>query len=410
MNRLHALKATALLVIGLTLQLSGQSGVAVGSRYQLERREVHPDPVLFWLTPGGQDDVFRMSRVQGGQIRFPDATGLALPEGFLFPVVSANGRYWGTVALSGDPLTERQLHFSVYEGSGTLRYRLERVQHFDEPLPSLRLSGRDGALVISRSSTGQVWFYDQQGALIRELDLFPNLTYDLERIVTPEISDDGKTVAVLAGKRGAAPAGSDAPIPSAEPHLFLFTRDGELRWQQPLDEFTPGELAISAGGEHLAASGYTIEIGGRSTQRSVVYDRAGKIILETPRRFEMAHFSSDGQFLLLADKKSAQLIELRSGVILWNKQYPDKKTGQLCAVRIGDSARTAALLSANNEYHPEGFVFTDPRLEILDRAGSLLQELTFPQAQFREPALLLSPDAATLFIGFQDQHQIYRAQ
>lgn len=407
MKRQHILVTITLLVLGCTAILLGQAE----DEYRLISEERYSTPVNFWLVPDGPSDAALVRRIAAGQIRLLDAAaGLPQPADLLFPFASANGRYWGTAALSGDPAGERRLSIAVYEGAGRLLYRLERAQHFDDPLPSLRLSGRDGALIISRSSTGQVWFYDQQGALLRELDLFLNLTYDLERIVAPAISDDGSAVAVLAGKRGAAPAGSQAPNPSAEPHLFLFTRGGELRWQQPLDEFTPGELAISAGGEHLAASGYTIDIGDRITQRSVVYGRAGKVILEIPRRFEMAHFSSDGQFLLLADKKSAQLIDLRSGIILWDWQYPDKKAGQLCAVRIAHNARTVALLSAVNEYRPEGFVFIDPRLEILDRDGGLRQELTFPEAQFREPALLLSPDAATLFIGFQDQHQIYRAQ
>ena len=216
-------------------------------------------------------------------------------------------------------------------------------------------------------------------------------------------------MAVLAGKRGASPAGSDAPNPSAEPHLFLFSAEGDLRWQQPLNEYTPGALAVSPEGNYLAAAGYTIDVDGRITQRSVIYDRAGEIVMELPRRFELAHFSADEQFLLLAGKKSAQLIDLKSGAVRWERQISRNKE-QICAVRVAGGARTIALLSAVSEYGPNGFVFNYPHLEILGRNGDLLQELTFPEAEFREPALLLAPDAQTLFIGFQHQHLIYRAQ
>lgn len=410
MNRQHLLPTIALLVWGCTALLFGQPGGPGGENYRFAGEARYADPVRFWLIPDGQEDAARVRRVDAGQIRLLDAvSALPQPEDLLFPFVSPNGRYWGTASLSGDPAGERRLSITVYEGAGTLRYRMEQVQHEDDPLPLLRLSGRDGALIVSRSSTGQVWFYDQQGALAREVALFPDLAYDLERIVALEISADGNTVAVLAGKRGASPAGSEAPNPSAEPHLFQFTSDGELRWRQPLNEYTPGALAISPGGNYLAATGYTVNVAGRITQRSVIYERDGTMTLEIPRRFEAAHFSADEQFLLLSDKKSAQLIDLPAGALRWERRI-SRETGQICAVRVANAAETAALLSAVSEYRPGGFVFSDPRLEILDRNGALRQELTFPEAEFREPALLLSPDAATLFIGFQYQHQIYRAQ
>lgn len=407
MNRLHLCLPTAvLLVLGCAVFLFGREG----KNYHLVSKERHAEPVDFWRVPDGPSDAALVRRVQAGQIRRLDAaTGPAQPADLLFPFLSPNGRYWGTAALSGDPAGERRLALAVYEGAGTLLYRLERVQHFDDPLPSLRLSGRDGALIISRSSTGQLWFYDRRGTLLREVALFPDLPYDLERIVALEISNNGETVAVLAGKRGASPAGSEAPNPSAEPQLFRFTGDGELRWQQPLDAYTPGALAVSPGGKYLAASGYTVDVAGRITQRSVIYERDGTIILEIPRHFETAHFSADEQFLLLSDKTSAQLIDLPAGAIRWERRIA-REAGQICAVRVANAAETAALLSAVSEYRPGGFVFNDPQLEVLDREGNLLQELSFPEAQFREPALLLSPDAATLFIGFQHQHQIYRAQ
>ena len=410
MNRQHLLPIIALLVLGCTALLFGQPGAPIGEKYRLTGEEQYSEPVHFWLIPDGPEDAAQVRRVGAGQIRQLDAAaGVPQPEGLLRPFVSANGRYWGTAALSGDPAGDRQLSIAVYEGAGTLRYRLERVQHYDDPLPLLRLSGRDGALLIARSSTGQVWFYDRRGALLREVELFPNLAYDLERIVALEVSANAKSVAVLAGKRGASPAGSDAPNPSAEPHLFLFSAEGELRWQQPLNEYTPGALAVSPEGNYLAAAGYTIDVDGRITQRSVIYDRAGEIVMELPRRFELAYFSADEQFLLLTGKKSTQLIDLKSGAVRWERQISRNKE-QICAVRVAGGARTIALLSAVSEYGPNGFVFNHPHLEILGRNGDLLQELTFLEAEFREPALLLAPDAQTLFIGFQHQHLIYRAQ
>lgn len=334
---------------------------------------------------------------------------LALPGGFLKAIVSRNGRYLGLVSLreAGHRGRNKTLRLDIYTTDGREQYSLERIQYYDDPLPEMAVSDRDGAVVVGRVPTGELWFYDGGGRLLRHNYLFPGSDYDLEKILQVSFSADGSQVTVAATRKGMAPVDADVRDPSAHPFLFAFSPDGALRWQKALPGYMIQSMATSPDGRFIAAAVYSIRTNGELSPRSLIYDRAGNLQTETDLLFKRAAFSPDGRYLLLAENRRARLLDLSEKSVLWDDTVSGKKA-MIAAVALAENARRAILLMAQSEFRGNHFIFTRPVLQIKQMSGQTLQEIKIQDQTFTVPALTVSPDAGEILIGFHNSYQIYR--
>ena len=180
-----------------------------------------------------------------------------LPDDVLRVIFSKNSNYFGIVRLtkfSESGKNNQKLRIEIYSANREKLYELERIHYYDDSFPLTAISDLDGSLIIGQNTTGELWFYDPNGSLLNKVQLFSDAEYDLERMLYADISKDGTVVVIAAGKRGASPAGSNAPNPSAEPHLFLFSIKGEKFWENPLPDFNTSATVISDKGQYIAVS------------------------------------------------------------------------------------------------------------------------------------------------------------
>ena len=381
------------------------------AQYELTESESFVRPINNWLFPTKKSIV----AIEKSQITWLNDTGteqFTLPENTLKIIFSKNNNYFGILSLTHVPESTNDsgiFRIEIYTADKEKLYEVQRNYYYDDSLPFVAISDFDGSLIIGQNTTGEIWFYNQNGSLLNKVELFKDAEYDLERTLYFDLSKDGTALAIVAGKRGASPAGSNAPHPSAEPHLFLFSLNGEELLRIPLPYFSISATAISDSGKYIAVSSYTVDINGNMTKRTIILDDTGKEIGQVNLLSKLAHFSSDSKFLVLADNRTAKAFDLTTKDISWS--YNIRKTeGMIAAVDISNKGEIAEILVANSEFKDGTFIFTHPRLKILSHDGNLLQALEMTDKEFEKPALRLSDDSKKIFIGFRDAYQIYQVK
>ena len=212
-------------------------------------------------------------------------------------------------------------------------------------------------------------------------------------------------VAVLASKRGSAPLDSNAPFPSAEPHLFLFDLQGRQIWKQPLPQAAPANLAFSPDGEKILVSVYSSYLFRNVVKKTLLLQSDGTVLNTFPFLMKQAAFARLPKSALIADRFTVRQIDLESGKLLWEHHFLPEK-GMVAAVKLDSAGKTAAVLTGLNRFTNNRFEFYEPRLYLFDRSGSLTGQISFNQETFLTPALHFQDGA--IFIGFT--HNLYKTE
>jgi hypothetical protein len=402
---------TAILIISLLITSLSLYGQRTEARYELGESETFAGPINNWLLPTKKPII----AIEKNQVRWLGDTKtdrLTLPEGTVKVVFSKGMNYFGILSLGRVPANAGEsgiLNIEIYAESREKLYEIKRNYHYDDPLPCVAISDLDGSLIIGQNATGEVEFYNSSGSIVSTVELFSDGEYDLERTLHIDLSKDGMTAAIVAGKRGASPRGSNAPHPSAEPNLFLYSPKGEEFLRKPLPDFSTSATSISNNGEYIAISSYTVDVNGDITKRTIILDNTGKEIGQVSLLSKLLHFSSDSEFLVLADKKTAVGFDLTAQNAVWSYEIP-KSEEMIAAVDVSNEGQIAALLVGNSEFKDGTFIFSHPQIEILNQDGNLLQELKMTREEFEKPALNLSDDSERIFVGFRNAYQIYQVK
>lgn len=385
-----------------------------GLKYKLLQAHKPNQPVQRWLLHGYSAKQ-RLIEVQDDQLIWISPTtgsqigSLTLPEGYLHTITSKGGNYFAVTHLSNNGQeNNKAFKVEVFAANGQKQYQVEKQQYYDDSMPLVAISDSDGALLLGKNSIGKIWFYDETGQLLREVELFPNAAYDLERTLSVDMSADGSRVGIAASRRGASPVGSDAPNPSAEPRVFVYGNDGTLLWQRDMPGFSTSVVAMSPDGDYLVANNYTADVQGNVKKQATLFDRQGRRIKDFDILFKKAAFSPDSKFVLLSDNMTAKLIDLSTEREVWNHQIR-RQEGMIATAALSNLAEVAALLVAPNNFVDGHFLVTEPTIKIFDHSGQLIQEIRNADETFQTPALEISPDHQSLTIGFQDAYQIYEA-
>lgn len=399
----------------LSSELYCQKRITPSRRYELTTSQNVGRPVKSWLFSEQMEktglSIIAVHDKQIKWIRNVESKLLDLPGGNLKTLFSKGGNYFGIISLIESLKTSNRnkiLRVEIYTSSGEKLYSLSRNQYYDDSIPSVVISDLNGSMIIGQNSIGKLWFYHQDGELRREVELFPDASFDLERTLHLDLSEDGTSLAVAASKRGASPLGSKAPKPSGQPHLFLFTPSGDEVWRKALPGFSTSAAAISEQGDFLIANSYSVDTRGNIKKTTSLFDNHGARIANFDLLFKYAHFSSDSEFLILAENRKARVVELSTGQTAWSHNI-SRKQGMITVVRLANKAAVAVLLVARNEFKNGAFVFTNPRLAVFDRFGALHQEMIVKDQTFKIPALRLSPDHQKIIVGFENAYHIYEA-
>lgn len=377
---------------------------------ELERQIDVPAEVTQWYVfPEKQIAITSREMIlyqEGGSQTIP------LPPHYLKTVFSKNGRFAALVTLnprdSVEPI-DRDLTISVISISDPSRelYHINRKVYFDRVIPSISVIGDNGSVIVGESDIGQLWFYDQNGNLVTQIMLFTDAEYDLEKILDIDVNEDGSRVAVIAGKRGGSPAGSDAVNPNAEPHLFFFTGQGMEIWRKALPDFNSNEVAISPDGQLIVANSFTIFTNGRLIKKTVIFNAEGQHIFTTDLLFKHARFSPDSRYVLLAENNQLQLVDAVQGESLW-RQKISRQNGIFIDGAVSGQNGITAVLIAGISWENDQYVSLNPHVVLFNLKGQSLQRIEYTDQKALKPGLCFGGVTESLLVALGNSYQIFR--
>ncbi len=392
----------------INLSLKGQEASAGNISYQKIESITSIRLAVAWKfaadkTVAVTDDGLRF--YENGAVR-----DISLPADLIRTVFSKNARFYATVSLNplkGELLQEKELSVTVYTSEAKKLYTIKRTFYYDRSLPSVNIAVSDGALILGENDSGELWFYNSRGELLNQVVLFPESSYDLEKTLQVDISGDGSTVAVLAGKRGSSPAGSAAPNSDSEPHLILFNLQGNEIWRRALPEESSSALAISPDGQFTAVNNFTITMDGKLSKKTIVFNSRGQKTGSAGLLFKHAAFSPDSKFLVVAENWKISFIDLSKGIELWNGRI-SPKSSMVAALAVSAAGKRTVLLVAENRWDGHNFVYESPVIQVYDQQGELLQNINVPGESFIQPSLQISTDGLEIRAGFENSFEIFR--
>ncbi|APF19820.1 hypothetical protein Calab_0271 [Caldithrix abyssi DSM 13497] len=324
---------------------------------------------------------------------------LPLPPHFYRLKTSAESHCFALIELlpASKEHTSARLAIKVYATPQTLLFSVEEPLLNPESIPSVTVLD-NGALILSEAPIGRLAFYSTSGRLLRELQLFDDASYDLERVlmVAPAAADANR-IAVLASKRGSAPLDSDAPRPTGEPHLFMFDYQGNLMWQQALPEAAPSNIAFSPDGEHLLVSVHSAYLFKPIVKKTLLVTADGALQKTFSFLFKQIDFARAQKRALLADRFTVRQINLQNGELEWEHHFLPEK-GLVAAVKLDENGQKAAVLTALHRFYNHRFEFHAPTLHAFDQQGKLLKKVVFEGEKFLTPALQFKQNE--IYTGF----------
>lgn len=411
MNHLSQIIVFGTIAVNLLVPAAHSFSQAPGpeSEYKLARAEAVAEPVTEWHffteTQNRDPEIITLYKQS---IVWRSGNAVSLPDSYVGAFFSRTGNYFALILLPDSPLKERRtLTIQVHSARGDLLYEVVRPYYFDDVLPEIALSDKDGSLVLGQNTIGKIWLHAADGKLAHEIQLFENTHFDFERSLHLNLAGNG-TFAALAGRRGASPIGSGVKNASAEPQLILFEMTGRELWRRNLPEFSAGQLAISPDGRFIAAGSYSTGMRGNIKKRTTIFDTSGSKIADIDLLFRYADFSPDTKFVVLAEKQTAKLIELANGKVRWTRKMPAIE-GMIAEIKVAANG-TVAALTATNVFRNGEFVFTRPQLHIYDKAGALLQNMTLGDETFEKPSLAITEDAGEIYIGLRNSLLIFQVR
>jgi len=387
------------LIIAAAGFLLAQEAAHKKAVYELTDEQEIMDGTDSWFITASQQAT--LSATQIVFLKNGETAEFLLPPQYFKTSFSNNGRFFAIQTLAPRESVEkidRDLTITVYSDEMRELYRLNRKVYYDHTFPAVAVSGDDGSVVLGESDSGVVWFSDGNGNLLKEVVLFPDVDYDLERTLEIDLSDDGSQVAVIASKRGGSPAGSNAPNPDSESHLFLFTREGKELWRKALPEFNSSEVAISPDGQSIVTNSYTISTDGKLAKRAIIFSQKGNIFCQTDLLFKQARFSGDSKFLLLANNQELQLLDLINGKLRWSQKISGQ-TGMMVDLDISEGGEQVAVLVATNDWDGRQFIYRLPVVTIYDSQGIEIQKFSFSVETYGKPILRFTDHDKNLMIG-----------
>jgi len=322
--------------------------------------------------------------------------------------ISKGGGYVGVRELGAPPedtRAPRVLSFTLYDHEGRKLWSAGRRLEYDDPLPGFSISSA-GRVVMVESPQGVLSFYDHRGSVDLRVSLFPDALWMNERSMAFDFSGDGARFIVNALETHPRLGDGMTPRRPGQSVLVLFDARGTELWRKKLDSELPAGVAISEHGDAIAAGGYTVKGLNVVEQSTFLYDGQGELLTDLAVPFRFADFSNDGTFLLLGRKSQLHLVQTTPGKILWERSLPGE-SGQLRTLALSSDGGLILALQAPGGYRNSRFVYTHPRISVLDHSGHQIWQGDFPEDSFLRPAAGFLKDGISIFTAFTGRFLIY---
>ncbi|OQX84611.1 hypothetical protein B6D60_08995 [candidate division KSB1 bacterium 4484_87] len=292
--------------------------LAQPSSLALVREQKPADEVRQWLwRQSDSGDIFPFLRATREKVEFLDADSHVSASYNLLPLSKIQSSPDNEVVAFIERLSDEAdienrkflYHIVRFDGREIFSVLVSCVA--DEPYPAIYVSDKGDALLVD-GAKGEVKIFRAQAEAEKIIDLFPDDVYNFEKPIDAAISADGKWFSVVAQKHPSFFSEEKLEYVSGEPHLFLFSIDGEKQWQRQLKKATGASTAISPDGYYIVASHYSAQTSSAPELQTSIYYINGKEVLNLPLRFRLCKFSPDGSTLWLADTRDLYQVDLQS--------------------------------------------------------------------------------------------------
>lgn len=400
--------ALLLIILVAPLDLCCQQSKKVDQAFSVAGSTHLNEEIEYWHISSGERDFFAVAQHALKIFEKDNTRNFELSPGHSKIEFSADASFFCQSGSQNDDSTETRISsFEVFSYQGDMRYRVLLKRHFDQPMQDVLVLSGHGGLVIGNAAMGRLLFYDGNGRLINEMNLFPEAGYDLERVLTLAETSEPAGIIAMATRRSASPVDSGVEFVSGEPTVFSFDSIGQEKWRKRLPQNAASELAVSDDGRFVLAATYSVDSNGALSRVTSLLNGRGEVMMTFDFLFRVADFYQ-GRFLIMADRAEAGIFQLPSGKRLGRFRI-NRSQGMITAVRIGAAFGRAAVLTAREEFVEDTFQFSNSKLFVLDQTGKIMQQIPFEDRVFSEPALYLSPDGNRISIGFRHDLLILEA-
>lgn len=274
------------------------------------------------------------------------------------------------------------LQLACYSITGERRFQVPLAWQRDEPLPELAIHARSG-VAIGEPALGVVRLLDGQGREIRELQLFDQRRYELEKVLLLAFLPDGRHVAVAAMANAAAPGMANR---RQNAYLLLLTADGRELWRQALPEPSIYNLAVSAGGSFIVVASYDAVSSDTIQRATRAFRLDGQQVLQADHLFRHASFAATSGLAVLSEKSQLWGYDLNAAAPRFRYRAADSAR-LVVATAVDSSGGHTGVLTAEHIFEDGHFRFVAPRLQVLDADGMPVSDHQVA-APLRAPYLL----------------------
>jgi hypothetical protein len=301
--------------------------------------------------------------------------------------------------------TEKRISFTLLDHQGSRLWSWQNTLGRDELIPSFYISNR-GRVAVVEPLKGELIFLNEEGSPERIIELFPDAIPEMERPVACAFTADGARLAVNALFRHPRPGDDMTPREKGQSFLILFDDDGEELWRRQLEREISDQVAISPGGETIAAGAFTpkgVDVVERTTY---FYDHDGELLSELELPYRLALFATDGTRFLMAQKSDLRMVSTATGKVLWENRLPAEH-GQIRAVDLSPDGSLTLVKTAPGKYHSGRFYYAPAHAALFDEEGEQIWTASYPEDTFDQPAAHFLPDGSKFLLAFQNRYLIY---
>jgi hypothetical protein len=286
-------------------------------------------------------------------------------------VISENNRLLGvfhTDDLPAAPTEPQNFQFTLYSKAAQPLYSLHDKAVRAKRRPSFFINDRQQVVVQVSAYGDQLKFYDYQGLLLREKRLTRSVPHNYE---FPEIrfSKNSNCMALLTRVR-------DSESGELVPMFYLLSPIGEELWHHQLVLDRVETLAISPSGNTVVAAGATYKpLIFQARYQTFIFDNNGSIKHTLPYHAEHLLMDSSEDNLLMADKQTIRIVNLKSNAITVLKNIG---SGRSEIADIGFLNDSSFAVSAGVINYLDGVqIYDNPEISVITKSGVTKARYTF---------------------------------
>jgi hypothetical protein len=352
---------------------------------ETEDGKLYPKIVVF-------DDEVRFYNKEGEKLK-------AVTSSWLSVVISPQSRYVGiekvTKRQKGD---ERLIEWTIFSEKGKEVCKGEYIAKEEFEGFRLYAISDNGYFVMGNSADHVLVFFDRKGGELKEINIFKDDQWDPYRALPRAFSQAGDYFVILGTEEFIMnvreTVDSDAQEATPNVYIILFDENANELWRKPFTANWTRHVSWSPDRNYILANGHSSAGKQPIKYTQALFDISGNLLNSYQIRMHNSSygFSGNGEYLVLGGENEIQLIQSRTGNIIWKQKFswPTETRRQewkwIKKVSVSDEGAVIVLNSSYERYsNPDGssgYEEAETEVMLFNRSGELLSKKNIEEAQF----------------------------